>query len=69
MHQQNKLNTQTHKVMEKTFVIRFKGTDGLMDSTFVTTTKIEAVAFDDALSQFRAIERFKNVAITSIERC
>jgi hypothetical protein len=53
--------------MEKTFIITFDGTEG-KDSTFVTTCKRADVACDDALKQFRAIDRFKNVEIVSIER-
>lgn len=49
-----------------TFIILFKVADGT-DSTFVTSTKKAEFALDDAIKQFKAIERFKDVEIEGIE--
>lgn len=49
-----------------TFIIVFKVAEGT-DSTFVTSTKRAELAQADALKQFRAIDRFKDVEIEGIE--
>lgn len=52
--------------MAATFIITFKVAEGT-DSTFVTSTKRTELAKDDALKQFRAIDRFKDVEIEGME--
>lgn len=52
--------------MAATFIILFKTEEG-SDSTFVTSTKRAELAESDALNQFRAIDRFKDVEIEGIE--
>lgn len=52
--------------MATTFIILFKTAEGT-DSTFVTSTKRAELAEADALNQFRAIGRFKDVEIEGIE--
>lgn len=51
--------------MAATFIILFKTAEG-SDSTFVTSTKRAELAEADALNQFRAIDRFKDVEIEEI---